>query len=70
MPRRPLFKDEVEKVYAELRASRSQPERTVLSETEALAFHKAQGERQALEHARLEYYRTHNSTDGPYPGDE
>ena len=70
MPRPMMFRDEVEEFYKGLRAQRSQNTRPAISEEAAQQFHAEQRRRHEREQARAEYYRTHDSTDGPFPGDE
>jgi hypothetical protein len=67
--RRPLFADESSRFFQSLDAQRAAP-RPVLTPEEALAWHRDQGQRQARERARNNYYLTHNSGSALFPGDE
>jgi len=66
MPRRMLWKGEVEEFFSRMRSTEP---RRVLSEEEALAWHREQGERQARERARMHYYLVHDSGSPHFAGD-
>lgn len=67
--RRPLWKDESESFFRNLRAQNAKPPRPVLSLEEANRWHAERGRSQAQERARNNYYLHHDSGSPLFPGD-
>jgi hypothetical protein len=65
-----LFRDEAQRVMAEIHEAqeRAASSRLPVSEEAAQAFHAEQRRRQLLEEAERRYYMSHDAESGPWDG--
>jgi hypothetical protein len=68
MPHRILFRDEVADFYESMRKERNRPLQhgRTLSQSEADEFLRSVGKEERRRRAELEWYASHNASDGPY----